>query len=739
MLFPSNLHKRTTSPRMRRQQSGQDTNQVLSKNDIQVPEGYYNGYSPLNELITELKGSVELSLQNMNFETAVFLSELYHTECAGLPISNPYRIESIYLYALSLYLNNEYQTACLITEKMRNVHIGIAYIYSRCALKLEKNEESACLHLVMRLPEFEKDQSFDFFFMPDLATIHCLIGKLYGSFYDDKASINHHIEALKLNPYLWESYTSLFNAKVSIDLKTLFFSASEQGANAKFDGRQTYINKSDAKKGMYTHASGNVSYPRSQAHSNSGTFKSTTARSQQHQQPLGYDKTAGIVDTANFTLPAVKQPKVGSLARYNNRNKIVTTPPSKLFASADAKMAFKTPKNVSHPSHTLGSSARRKYNLGESLTSTNTYSHMNKLGNPNARSLIDVNQFRANNSEEVAFTSNSGSSSAFKDLFYTFTKVLKRSSQFNSHNAIRIMNDQLPAHILNNMPWCQAQMGKLHYEISNYGIVAEILPELTKFPTYENEGPGNFFQLLLWHLRDKFTLFNLSDELMNSFPEAPETWCVVGNYFSLIKDHGEAIKAFEKATSLDRKFAYAYTLQGHEHAANETYDTAKIMYRKAIACDPQHYNAYYGLGDCASRLGKYDKALLYFEKARVINPVNAILICCCGHSLEKLNLPDQALTYYELAEKLQPEMTIPKYKKAQLLFSLGKFSSAMYIFESLTKLSPEEVTVHFMLGQIYQTMGRKKDAIKEYTIALNLDPMGNQVIIDALQKCHIQE
>ena len=54
-------------------------------------------------------------------------------------------------------------------------------------------------------------------------------------------------------------------------------------------------------------------------------------------------------------------------------------------------------------------------------------------------------------------------------------------------------------------------------------------------------------------------------------------------------------------------------------------------------------------------------------------------------------------------------------------------------------MSPNEATVHFMLGQIYQTMGRKNDAIKQYTIALNLDPMGNHVIADALEKCHYQE
>ena len=51
----------------------------------------------------------------------------------------------------------------------------------------------------------------------------------------------------------------------------------------------------------------------------------------------------------------------------------------------------------------------------------------------------------------------------------------------------------------------------------------------------------------------------------------------------------------------------------------------------------------------------------------------------------------------------------------------------------------DEATVHFLLGQLYHIVGRKKDAIKEFTVAMNLDPKGNQLIKDALEKCHQQE
>ena len=41
---------------------------------------------------------------------------------------------------------------------------------------------------------------------------------------------------------------------------------------------------------------------------------------------------------------------------------------------------------------------------------------------------------------------------------------------------------------------------------------------------------------------------------------APQTWCAVGNAFSLAREHDQAIAAFKRATQIDDSFAYAWTL-----------------------------------------------------------------------------------------------------------------------------------------------------------------------------------
>ena len=48
---------------------------------------------------------------------------------------------------------------------------------------------------------------------------------------------------------------------------------------------------------------------------------------------------------------------------------------------------------------------------------------------------------------------------------------------------------------------------------------------------------------------------------------------------------------------VDPSFTYAYTLCGHEYVANEKFDKAVPMYEHALAIDPRHYNAWWGLGN----------------------------------------------------------------------------------------------------------------------------------------------
>ena len=270
-------------------------------------------------------------------------------------------------------------------------------------------------------------------------------------------------------------------------------------------------------------------------------------------------------------------------------------------------------------------------------------------------------------------------------------------------------------------PWVLAKIGRAHYEKASYAEADKVFSLIKKIAPSRMEDM-EIYSTVLWHLKHELDLSYLSHELVEADRLSPQAWCAIGNSFSLQREHDQAVKCFRRATQLDPKFAYAYTLQGHEHVANEEFEKALYSYRCAIAADNRHYNGWYGLGQVYEKLGKYDMAEKHYKNAATINSTNPVLAVRIGSVLEKTKKYHPALTYYSLAAELDPRSASARFVKARALMRLGKPREALIELEELKNMAPDEATVHFMLGKLYKMLHEKALAIRHLTIALNLDP-----------------
>ncbi|KAH9884473.1 tetratricopeptide [Xylariomycetidae sp. FL2044] len=303
-------------------------------------------------------------------------------------------------------------------------------------------------------------------------------------------------------------------------------------------------------------------------------------------------------------------------------------------------------------------------------------------------------------------------------------------SKYQSADAL-IAYNSLPR-AQQNTPWVLSQVGRAYYEQAAYGEAEKHYRKLRmQAPTRLED--MEVYSTILWFLKRETDLSFLAHELVDSAWHSPQAWCALGNAWSLARDHEQALGCFKRATQLNPKFAYAFTLQGHEHVSNEEYDKALTAYRQAISADCRHYNAYYGIGRVYERLGSYDKAYTHFHSAATINPNNAVLICCIGNVLEKQRQTVQALQYFNKATDLAPHAAQTRYKKARALLALGQLDEAQKELEILKNLAPDEATVHFLLGKLYKMLNDKGSAVRHFTIALNLDPKASQQIKEAIE------
>lgn len=305
------------------------------------------------------------------------------------------------------------------------------------------------------------------------------------------------------------------------------------------------------------------------------------------------------------------------------------------------------------------------------------------------------------------------------DMLKKMASGYLHASRFQCQESLNAYSSLPRAH--QDTPWVLAQMGRAQYEQTNYAEADKLFKRLRVIAPTRMEDM-EVYSTILWHLNRETELSYLAHELIDAEWNSPQAWCTLGNAWSIARDHEQALKCFKRATQLDPGFAYAYTLQGHEHYLNEEYDKALTAYRHAMSADKRHYNAYYGVGKVYEKLGNYDKAFTHYHTASVIHPTHAVLITCIGTVLEKQKQIVPALQYFTKAAELAPKAAQTRYKKARALLAIGQLQSAQRELMVLNDIAPDDARVHFLLGKLSKTLRDKKMAVRYFTIALSLDP-----------------
>lgn len=314
-------------------------------------------------------------------------------------------------------------------------------------------------------------------------------------------------------------------------------------------------------------------------------------------------------------------------------------------------------------------------------------------------------------------------------LLHALGKAILAIARYDCEEAISILK-ALP-HQQFNTGWTQTQIGKAYFEMADYKAADQAFRMARRIEPHRVSGMEHY-STVLWHLRKETALSYLAHEVIAGDRHSPEAWCVVGNCFSLQKEHDGAIKFFERAIQVDPTFTYAHTLLGHEYVYNEDFGKALVCFRNAIQYDSRHYNAWYGLGTIYYRQEKYDHAEHHFLKAVEINPKSPLLLCHLGMVKHAQNRPLEALAVIEKAvgmNQLNPCWVLVKFNKAKVLAALNRHHDALKELEELKQLAPKESSLYFLMGRIYKKLGQADKAMIHFTWAMNLDPRGSNNLL----------
>ncbi|KAI1293595.1 Cell division cycle protein 27 -like protein [Halotydeus destructor] len=356
-----------------------------------------------------------------------------------------------------------------------------------------------------------------------------------------------------------------------------------------------------------------------------------------------------------------------------------------------------------------------------SNTSLQKESELNELNKQEVKGL--------SSNEDIMHTGlklQKASAEGLMNLFVQLGKALSFQGQFHSLNAIDVLRTLPQKHF--NSGWVQSALGRAYFELAKYEDAVKHFENAHDIEPHRLQGM-EIYSTALWHLQNEVKLSILAQELVDFDKNAPETWCVAGNCFSLQKEHETAIKFLQRAIQVDPDFAYAYTLLGHELVSTEEMDHAMASFRNAIRIDPRHYNAWYGIGMINFKQEKYSLAETHYKKALEISPFSPVLTCHLGVVQHSQKKTDVALKTLDKAIEMDPKNALCKFQRASFYLSLDKHDEALRELEELKKLVPKESLVYFLIGKVHKRRGNTHEALLNFSWAMDLDPKGanNQI------------
>lgn len=325
------------------------------------------------------------------------------------------------------------------------------------------------------------------------------------------------------------------------------------------------------------------------------------------------------------------------------------------------------------------------------------------------------------NSAKVIFDATS---THLLSTLYILGTAYQHLSKYSCADALDTLHKLTPQQF--ETGWVQHQVGRAYFEMADYVNAKRTLGKMQQAEPHRMAGL-ELLSTALWHLKDEVDLCYLAQWVAEFDKHSPQVWCVVGNCFSLQKEHETALKFFQRSIQLDPDFTYAYTLCGHEYVANEDFEKAICMYRHAIKTDERHYNAWYGLGAIYYRQEKYELAEYHFRKALSVNPQSSVLHCYLGMVLHANKKFNEALDLLEVASQMEPKNPQARFQRANVLISMDRYNEALLELKAVRDCAPKEASVHFLMGKVCKKLERLEEAMMHFTFALDLDPKDNNL------------
>ncbi|HEV2729468.1 MAG TPA: tetratricopeptide repeat protein [Terriglobales bacterium] len=191
-----------------------------------------------------------------------------------------------------------------------------------------------------------------------------------------------------------------------------------------------------------------------------------------------------------------------------------------------------------------------------------------------------------------------------------------------------------------------------------------------------------------------------------------------------------AISAFNRALTLDPKYAQAYAALGEAYwlgyqegeGGSDWMQKARSACNQAVEDAPNLSDGYACLGGVYRGTGEYEKAVAQFQKATVLDPTRDDAFRGLADAYQKLNKPAEAEATYRQAIRLRPQYWAGYSWLGFFYWRQARYNDAARMFKEVVTLAPDNFRGYSDLGAMYVAQARNQEAIVQLEKSVSLRP-----------------
>ena len=199
-------------------------------------------------------------------------------------------------------------------------------------------------------------------------------------------------------------------------------------------------------------------------------------------------------------------------------------------------------------------------------------------------------------------------------------------------------------------------------------------------------------------------------------------WMNYGNRLWRYGRNDEAVSAFEKVTTIDPQFDFAYYGKALAYRYQAEYQQAITAINKAIEINPNPYYYWRYLGNSHGELKQYDDALAAYEEAITRSPKDFVLYLQRADYLREAERYEDAIESYNEALELNPEHPWIYNNRGVAYTQLEQYDAAIADLDKAIALNPEYFLAYNTRGAVYQRSEQYDKALADLDKAIALTP-----------------